>query len=103
MAAPAMSLSVLDHARELFARELVSHVGVRGADMLLGVVQHLVLRLAADRLAARAIDHLCHWHLLKRSLRSRHQGQTSFTPPARAGRAPRAPLPARRLSSTGRS
>src|SRR4051812_30863092 len=101
MAAPAVSLGVLDHARELFARELVSHVGVRGADMLLGVVQHLVLGLAADRLAARAIDHLCHWPLLKGSLRSRRQAQTSFTPRARADRGPGAPLPAPRLSSIG--
>src|SRR5215210_8056036 len=63
MAAPAglaRRSGVFHHARELLARELVSHVGVRAADVLLRVVQHLVLRLAADRLATGAVDHLRH-------------------------------------------
>src|SRR5215203_6203162 len=60
MAAPSVSLAVLDHTSELLARELVSHLGVRAADVLLRVVQHLVFGLAADRLTTGAVDHLRH-------------------------------------------
>src|SRR4051812_90946 len=85
MAAPAVSLGVLDHARELLARELVSHVGVHVADMLLGVVQHLVLGLAADRLAARAVDHLRHF-VPPRSVRCALRVTSNIVYAARASR-----------------
>src|SRR5690349_11836213 len=51
---------VLDHPGERGTRELVGHVSVALLDVSLGVVEHLVVGLAADRLAAGAVDHLGH-------------------------------------------
>src|SRR6185437_263747 len=53
-------LLVLDHPRKRLARELVGHVRMDLLDVLLCVVEHLVLGLAADRRAAGAVDHLGH-------------------------------------------
>src|SRR5512133_2263766 len=61
MAPPARKgLLVDDHAGQRFARELVGHLGVLHPDVLLRVVEHLVLGLAANRLTTCAVDRFRH-------------------------------------------
>src|SRR6266480_2552034 len=90
---PSQELFGLGHAQDLLARHGSDHVRMLVLDVLLDVADDLVVRLAADRLAARAIDLHRHSGLLS-DLRK-------TTLRRRAGRAPALQRPARPPSSIG--
>src|SRR5438477_845730 len=77
MAAPAASCDLLRlrHAEDLLTRHGSDHVRMLVLDVLLDVADQLVVRLAADRLAARAIDLLRHSSLLLDAERLRGGGE----------------------------